>query len=84
MDEYEKHLMTKNNLNSYISPASVAELSERYAVGERTFPNTELSESDLSAIEAVTCAGAVLVEVSYAGATCYGVTLNDKDQFPST
>lgn len=126
--------MAKKRQN-YLPPTTVEDLLRRYAVGERTFPETDLSESDLSgvtlddaifepsswffdsnfegaslrgvsfrecnvkcanfrhadltgasferaAIEAVNCEGALLDGVPYTGATCYGITLTDDDQFP--
>ena len=37
-----------NQLNDYKPPQSREELLRRYAAGERYFPNTELSDADLS------------------------------------
>lgn len=42
--------MTKEMSNDYLPPATVEELLKRYAAGERTFPDTDLNESDLSGV----------------------------------
>lgn len=42
--------MTEKIESKYVPPATVQELLARYAAGERAFPDTELSEADLSGI----------------------------------
>lgn len=39
-----------NHFEHYHPPKSRAELEERYALGERRFPDTELSDADLSGV----------------------------------
>lgn len=40
----------RDYLEDYLPPTSRAELEKRYAAGERYFPETELSDADLSGI----------------------------------
>ncbi len=40
-----------DRLENYRPPASRAELEDRYAAGERCFPQTDLSDADLSGIQ---------------------------------
>lgn len=45
---YNPFAMTKNPSDEYIAPQSLAELLQRYAAGERSFPDTELDDTDFS------------------------------------
>ena len=48
---YRKIHMDSRSLDGYTPPQNRAELEQRYAAGERCFPNTDLSDEDLSGIK---------------------------------
>lgn len=43
-------MMTNNQYFEYTAPASLVELLERYAAGERSFPRVEMSDANFSSV----------------------------------
>ena len=79
-------LLLGDRPENYRSPESRKELEERYASGERTFPNTDLSGADLSGIKRDGAAferHSWFFDSSFLGASFYGCELAEGDELPS-